>query len=247
MGCEAPPSETYDCNAGFSNWQAGWSPGKKQWCCAAKGMGCEAPPPPAPPAAFALPALAGDGPPQAAVAQKGLRRSSGLRRQQWHAVAGGRQEWVPEVEWRPLRESAVSPIGRARRLRLQGRQRLRKLGWADAARPRHGRRVPPGQRLLHQWWLRQVPPLRRPEVPRRRADAAPWAPGCRECAEEVAATAWSMHAHLGRRAPTTAAAAAAVAEAGTATAAAAAAAAGAAAAVAARAHTGTRGCNRCRP
>jgi hypothetical protein len=46
MGCAettpppAPPSEPYDCNAGYSNWEAGWSPDKKEWCCSNKQMGC---------------------------------------------------------------------------------------------------------------------------------------------------------------------------------------------------------------
>merc|ERR1719384_1838033 len=26
-------SEPYDCDAGFANWQAGWSVPKKEWCC----------------------------------------------------------------------------------------------------------------------------------------------------------------------------------------------------------------------
>merc|ERR1719273_2435340 len=34
------PSDPYDCNAGYSNWQAGWSVGKKGWCCQVKHMGC---------------------------------------------------------------------------------------------------------------------------------------------------------------------------------------------------------------
>lgn len=28
------PSKPYDCDAGLSNWEAGWSPAKKDWCCA---------------------------------------------------------------------------------------------------------------------------------------------------------------------------------------------------------------------
>merc|ERR1712060_366710 len=36
----------YDCNAGFSNWQKGWSEGKKAFCCRTAGKGC---PPTAPP------------------------------------------------------------------------------------------------------------------------------------------------------------------------------------------------------
>merc|ERR1719401_552359 len=35
-------SEPYDCNAGYFNWQAGWSVGKKAWCCQNKHMGCVA-------------------------------------------------------------------------------------------------------------------------------------------------------------------------------------------------------------
>merc|ERR1719323_731144 len=35
-------SEPYDCNAGYSNWEAGWSPDKKGWCCTNKHMGCPA-------------------------------------------------------------------------------------------------------------------------------------------------------------------------------------------------------------
>jgi len=34
-------SAPYDCNAGFANWQAGWSVGKKAWCCQNTGRGCE--------------------------------------------------------------------------------------------------------------------------------------------------------------------------------------------------------------
>merc|ERR1711935_485824 len=30
----------YDCNAGFSNWQAGWSVPKKAWCCQHASKGC---------------------------------------------------------------------------------------------------------------------------------------------------------------------------------------------------------------
>merc|ERR1712085_120493 len=30
----------YDCNAGFSNWQAGWSVAKKAWCCQPASKGC---------------------------------------------------------------------------------------------------------------------------------------------------------------------------------------------------------------
>merc|ERR1712232_1163614 len=37
-----PASEPYDCDAGYSNWEAGWSTDKKEWCCANKKMGCAA-------------------------------------------------------------------------------------------------------------------------------------------------------------------------------------------------------------
>jgi len=34
------PADPYDCNAGFANWQAGWSVAKKEWCCRVHGKGC---------------------------------------------------------------------------------------------------------------------------------------------------------------------------------------------------------------
>merc|ERR1712037_405298 len=42
MGCATAEavSEPYDCDAGYSNWEAGWSSDKKEWCCANKNMGC---------------------------------------------------------------------------------------------------------------------------------------------------------------------------------------------------------------
>merc|ERR1719277_389788 len=33
----------YDCDAGFENWQVGWSPQKKLWCCQHQSMGCVQP------------------------------------------------------------------------------------------------------------------------------------------------------------------------------------------------------------
>jgi len=36
----APPADPYNCADGFSNWQAGWSVGKKEWCCRVHGKGC---------------------------------------------------------------------------------------------------------------------------------------------------------------------------------------------------------------
>merc|ERR1712232_1416503 len=41
-----PPPTTslpYDCQAGVSNWQMGWSDPKKAWCCAHGGKGCALP------------------------------------------------------------------------------------------------------------------------------------------------------------------------------------------------------------
>jgi beta-glucosidase len=38
---EATASEPYDCTAGYSNWQAGWSEEKKEWCCLNKNMACQ--------------------------------------------------------------------------------------------------------------------------------------------------------------------------------------------------------------
>jgi len=34
-------SKPYDCAAGFNNWKAGWSDGKKRWCCDHEQAGCE--------------------------------------------------------------------------------------------------------------------------------------------------------------------------------------------------------------
>lgn len=36
----APTSALFDCSAGVSNWEAGWSNVKKSWCCADAGVGC---------------------------------------------------------------------------------------------------------------------------------------------------------------------------------------------------------------
>merc|ERR1719343_67146 len=54
----AGPVDPYNCAEGFSNWMAGWSVGKKEWCCRVHGKGCPGqaagcapaapPPPPAP-------------------------------------------------------------------------------------------------------------------------------------------------------------------------------------------------------
>lgn len=38
-------SMPFDCNAGFSRWELGWSTPKKNWCCAHGGHGCTRPPP----------------------------------------------------------------------------------------------------------------------------------------------------------------------------------------------------------
>lgn len=37
---ELPVSYPYDCDAGFSNWRAGWSARKKHWCCQTYQKGC---------------------------------------------------------------------------------------------------------------------------------------------------------------------------------------------------------------
>jgi len=34
------PADPYNCADGFANWQAGWSVGKKAWCCRVHGKGC---------------------------------------------------------------------------------------------------------------------------------------------------------------------------------------------------------------
>jgi len=36
----ARPPDPYNCADGFANWQAGWSVGKKAWCCRVHGKGC---------------------------------------------------------------------------------------------------------------------------------------------------------------------------------------------------------------
>lgn len=38
----------FDCMAGLPNWQAGWAPQKKEWCCAHRGLACKADEQPAP-------------------------------------------------------------------------------------------------------------------------------------------------------------------------------------------------------
>merc|ERR1712231_26507 len=35
-----PPADPYNCADGYANWQAGWSVGKKEWCCRVHGKGC---------------------------------------------------------------------------------------------------------------------------------------------------------------------------------------------------------------
>jgi hypothetical protein len=37
---DAGTSRPYDCEAGYSNWQAGWSDDKKAWCCDNEQKGC---------------------------------------------------------------------------------------------------------------------------------------------------------------------------------------------------------------
>merc|ERR1712217_126576 len=48
VGCPTTECQ-YDCNAGFSNWQRGWSEGKKVFCCSTQGKGCPPTSPPTPP------------------------------------------------------------------------------------------------------------------------------------------------------------------------------------------------------
>jgi len=38
----ARPADPYNCADGFANWVAGWSVGKKAWCCRVHGKGCPA-------------------------------------------------------------------------------------------------------------------------------------------------------------------------------------------------------------
>merc|ERR1712039_706017 len=37
---EAPAGEAYDCKAGVSKWETGWSETKKAWCCRSERIGC---------------------------------------------------------------------------------------------------------------------------------------------------------------------------------------------------------------
>merc|ERR1712150_378478 len=34
------PADPYNCAEGYANWQAGWSVGKKEWCCRVHHKGC---------------------------------------------------------------------------------------------------------------------------------------------------------------------------------------------------------------
>merc|ERR1719160_503172 len=34
------PDQTYDCDSGRENWEAGWSPAKKEFCCRTTGQAC---------------------------------------------------------------------------------------------------------------------------------------------------------------------------------------------------------------
>merc|ERR1712107_751343 len=34
------PADPYNCADGYANWQAGWTVGKKAWCCKNHGKGC---------------------------------------------------------------------------------------------------------------------------------------------------------------------------------------------------------------
>jgi hypothetical protein len=40
MTAPPAPADPYNCEDGFANWQAGWSVGKKAWCCKVHSKGC---------------------------------------------------------------------------------------------------------------------------------------------------------------------------------------------------------------
>merc|ERR1712032_1291730 len=41
VGCKTTEgSLPFDCDAGFANWERGWSIGKKKWCCKQTGRAC---------------------------------------------------------------------------------------------------------------------------------------------------------------------------------------------------------------
>jgi len=41
LGCPSTTTIAYDCNAGLQNWEKGWSPGKKEFCCEKTGAACK--------------------------------------------------------------------------------------------------------------------------------------------------------------------------------------------------------------
>ena len=43
------PKPSFDCNAGFQNWESAWTPAKKAYCCAHTGRGCPTTVAPTPP------------------------------------------------------------------------------------------------------------------------------------------------------------------------------------------------------
>lgn len=40
-GCTTSPAVTYDCDAGYANWETGWSTAKKQYCCNTANKACD--------------------------------------------------------------------------------------------------------------------------------------------------------------------------------------------------------------
>eukprot|EP00428_Durinskia_dybowskii_P011689 CAMPEP_0170223976 /NCGR_PEP_ID=MMETSP0116_2-20130129/11689_1 /TAXON_ID=400756 /ORGANISM="Durinskia baltica, Strain CSIRO CS-38" /LENGTH=363 /DNA_ID=CAMNT_0010474681 /DNA_START=52 /DNA_END=1143 /DNA_ORIENTATION=- len=41
QGCPTTTTVPFDCNAGWANWEAGWSAPKKEWCCERYGKACD--------------------------------------------------------------------------------------------------------------------------------------------------------------------------------------------------------------
>merc|ERR1712032_318840 len=41
QGCVTTSSAMFDCDAGFANWDQGWSPEKKTWCCQTHRLACD--------------------------------------------------------------------------------------------------------------------------------------------------------------------------------------------------------------
>merc|ERR1719296_428307 len=41
VGTGFAPASAFDCDAGLSLWETGWSLAKKDWCCKARGLACD--------------------------------------------------------------------------------------------------------------------------------------------------------------------------------------------------------------